>query len=298
MGKNFNENIKANNFVVLDIENPNSRGNSICSIGILIIEDGSLVRKEYSLINPEDRFDRTNSEITGITESMVLDSPTLKEYWQEIGTTLSDSVIVGHNIKYDLSVLSKALYRYDMPVPAFRYICTLDLSHSLLSAPSYKLSSLLGNLGISYDEHNALADAISKQLKEEREEIERTKTDISDLLDIVRDNISVFEQNNHQGVTAKMITDTKSALATALRFQREWQAKEENNLKEDKHLEKIGDEISDMKQGSIALINQITTVSKMRIFDPRNVHGVLSGIALSGENMEKINEKIKDLFIF
>lgn len=141
-------------------------------------------------------------------------------------------------------------------------------------------------------------DAISKQLKEEREEIERTKTDISDLLDIVRDNISVFEQNNHQGVTAKMITDTKSALATALRFQREWQAKEENNLKEDKHLEKIGDEISDMKQGSIALINQITTVSKMRIFDPRNVHGVLSGIALSGENMEKINEKIKDLFIF
>ena len=95
-----------------------------------------------------------------------------------------------------------------------------------------------------------------------------------------------------------MITDTKSALATALRFQREWQAKEENNLKEDKHLEKIGDEISDMKQGSIALINQITTVSKMRIFDPRNVHGVLSGIALSGENMEKINEKIKDLFIF
>lgn len=159
MGKNFNDNIKANNFVVLDIENPNSRGNSICSIGILIIEDGALVRKEYSLINPEDRFDRTNSEITGITESMVLDSPTLKEYWQEIGTTLSDSVIVGHNIKYDLSVLSKALYRYDMPVPAFRYICTLDLSHSLLSAPSYKLSSLLGNLGISYDEHNALADA-------------------------------------------------------------------------------------------------------------------------------------------
>lgn len=159
MGKNFNDNIKANNFVVLDIENPNSRGNSICSIGILIIEDGALVRKEYSLINPEDRFDRTNSEITGITESMVLDSPTLKEYWQEIGTTLSDSVIVGHNIKYDLSVLSKALYRYDMPVPAFRYICTLDLSRSLLSAPSYKLSSLLGNLGISYDEHNALADA-------------------------------------------------------------------------------------------------------------------------------------------
>ena len=69
MGKQFNDKAKANNFVVLDIENPNSRGNSICAIGMLVIEDGTLTRKEYSLINPEDRFDRTNSEITGITES-------------------------------------------------------------------------------------------------------------------------------------------------------------------------------------------------------------------------------------
>lgn len=93
MGKQFNDKAKANNFVVLDIENPNSRGNSICAIGMLVIEDGTLTRKEYSLINPEDRFDRTNSEITGITESMVLNSPTLKEYWPEIGTVLSNEVI-------------------------------------------------------------------------------------------------------------------------------------------------------------------------------------------------------------
>lgn len=117
MGKQFNDKAKANNFVVLDIENPNSRGNSICAIGMLVIEDGTLTRKEYSLINPEDRFDRTNSEITGITESMVLNSPTLKEYWPEIGTVLSNSVIIGHNIKYDLSVLSKAYTDMICPFP-------------------------------------------------------------------------------------------------------------------------------------------------------------------------------------
>lgn len=131
----FSSNVTNNSFVVLDIENPNSRGNSICAIGMLIVKDGALVRKEYSLINPEDRFDRTNSEITGITESMVLNSPTLKDYWPEIDSLLSSNVIIGHNIKYDLSVLSKALYRYDMPVPAFRYVCTLELSRSLLSTP-------------------------------------------------------------------------------------------------------------------------------------------------------------------
>ena len=64
------------------------------------------------------------------------------------------------------------------------------------------------------------------------------------------------------------------------------------------NLRKIEKEISQMKEGSIALVNQITTVSKIRIYDPKNLNGVLSGITLSQEQMEKINNKIKDLYIY
>lgn len=71
-----------------------------------------------------------------------------------------------------------------------------------------------------------------------------------------------------------------------------------HNKEQQEYLEKIGLEISRMKEGSIALVNQITTVSKMRIFDPRNLKGVLAGISLSEENMEKINQKVKELYIF
>ena len=53
-----------------------------------------------------------------------------------------------------------------------------------------------------------------------------------------------------------------------------------------------------MKEGSIALVNQITTVSKMRIYDPRNLRGVLAGISLTKESMEKVNKKVKELYIF
>lgn len=63
-------------------------------------------------------------------------------------------------------------------------------------------------------------------------------------------------------------------------------------------LSKIGDEIAGMKQGSIALVNQITTISKMRIYDPRNSGGVLYGVSLSEEAMEKINQKVKELYVF
>ena len=51
-------------------------------------------------------------------------------------------------------------------------------------------------------------------------------------------------------------------------------------------------------KGSIALVNQITTISKIRIFDPRNLKGVLAGISLSEEGMEKINQKVKELYVF
>ena len=77
-----------------------------------------------------------------------------------------------------------------------------------------------------------------------------------------------------------------------------WEKKEQHNKEQREYLEKIGLEISRMKEGSIALVNQITTVSKMRIFDPRNLRGVLAGISLSEENMEKINNKVKDLYVF
>ena len=106
-------------YIVLDIESPNSRGNSICAIGLLTIRNGEIADRRYSLINPEDRFGRNNSAITGITESMVLYSPTFPVYWEQIRDIVTRVPIVGHNIQYDLNVISKALDRYEIPVPEF-----------------------------------------------------------------------------------------------------------------------------------------------------------------------------------
>ena len=71
-------------YISIDIENPNSRGNSICSIGIIVVKNKKVVDEKYSLINPEDRFDINNSNITGLNYSDVKDAPTFKEYWKSI----------------------------------------------------------------------------------------------------------------------------------------------------------------------------------------------------------------------
>lgn len=61
--------------------------------------------------------------------------------------------------------------------------------------------------------------------------------------------------------------------------------------------EKIRAELNQMKTGTIALVNQITTISKQRIYNPKKDLDILSGIKISDEKMKLIDEKIKKLFI-
>ena len=151
-------------YISVDIENPNARGNSICSIGIIIVKDNKIIDKKYSLINPEDRFDINNSKITGLTYADVKDAPTFKEYWKSIEDLFKNNIIVGHNITYDLSVISKALERYDIDAPVFNYYCTLKLSRKYINTNSYSLNSLCDLLKINLDNHhNSLEDALSSQ---------------------------------------------------------------------------------------------------------------------------------------
>lgn len=62
---------------------------------------------------------------------------------------------------------------------------------------------------------------------------------------------------------------------------------------ESAYLEKIKNEISKMKYGSIAYVNQFTTISKQRIFKSP----ILSKIRLSNNSLDLLDEKIKNLYI-
>lgn len=151
-------------YISIDIENPNSRGNSICSIGIIVVKNKKVVDEKYSLINPEDRFDINNSNITGLNYSDVKDAPTFKEYWKSIKELFENNIIVGHNITYDLTVIAKALERYDIEVPIFNYYCTLKLSRNFINTNSYSLNSLCDLLNVNLENHhNALEDAKASQ---------------------------------------------------------------------------------------------------------------------------------------
>ena len=51
-----------------------------------------------------------------------------------------------------------------------------------------------------------------------------------------------------------------------------------------------------MNKDSIVLLNQVTTISKMRLYDPKNSNSILNGIVLSDDTMNKIDEALKNIF--
>lgn len=61
--------------------------------------------------------------------------------------------------------------------------------------------------------------------------------------------------------------------------------------------QKLQKEISKMKLGSIALVSQITTISKIRIYDPLHGDSTLSGVRLTPIQLDSIDRKVLELYI-
>lgn len=142
-------------------------------------------------------------------------------------------------------------------------------------------------------------DTISKTLKSEQTEINLTLQLFSRLLTMsenIMEEVNSCEQGSDE--YSQKLSTAHQYRGAASKLKDIWEEKQKHNEEEQEYLDKIGAEISQMKEGSIALVNQITTVSKMRIFDPRNLKGVLAGISLSEQNMDKINQKVKELYVF
>lgn len=141
-------------------------------------------------------------------------------------------------------------------------------------------------------------DTISKTLKEEQEEIDKTIIAISSLADMTSEALENSKSQKNPAEQKKELEKAANYLGIADKLEQSFRIKQQHNLEQQNYLKKIGEEITRMKEGSVALVNQLTTISKIRIYDPRNLRGVLAGVSLSKENMEKINEKVKELYVF
>ena len=149
-----------NRYIVFDTETPNSRNDSICSIGITVVENGTIVEERYDLVDPEARFDVFNVELHGISPEMVRYEKNFPVLWEEIEPIMNSGILVAHNAPFDLGVLGKLFRRYGICRSGDDYACTVQLGRKCLpNAPNHKLNTLCSMLNISLDHHNAASDS-------------------------------------------------------------------------------------------------------------------------------------------
>ena len=147
-------------FTAIDFETANASRASICSVGLVRMENGRIVEKLHRLINPRCAFNFHNTAVHGITAFDVRDAPCFCDVFEEMKPFLGD-VVVAHNAPFDISCLRASLERYDIAAPDFEYLCTLSLSRKALrQLPSHKLDSVARYFGLGdFNHHNALDDA-------------------------------------------------------------------------------------------------------------------------------------------
>lgn len=142
-------------------------------------------------------------------------------------------------------------------------------------------------------------NSVLKELTDEKEYIGQMLSSILSAIDLVENIVAeanTAEANSEEKKHKLLIAQNK--LKSAMILRDELEEKQKHNHEQQVYLDNIGKEISKMKEGSVALVSQITTVSKIRIFDPKNAKGILSNISLSQVSMDKINDKMKELYIF
>lgn len=147
-------------YTIIDIETPNNSNDSICSIAIINVENDKIVYKSEFWVNPEDKFDELNIKLHGITKSTVKNADTFDKVWRKISKYFTNGIIIGHNVKFDLNVICKTLYKYKISIPQFYYIDTFDLVTKFYKdLPNYKLSTVCNHMNISLiNHHNAECD--------------------------------------------------------------------------------------------------------------------------------------------
>ncbi len=150
-------------FVAIDFETANERRSSVCSLGIAVVRDSSIVEQKYWLIRPKQLyFNRFNVGIHGITEKDVEDKPNFYELWPSIKSYLENKIVVAHYASFDISVLRGVLDEYGIPYPDLKYSCTWVISRRTWPALlSHSLDLVAEYLGIDFQHHHALEDALA-----------------------------------------------------------------------------------------------------------------------------------------
>ena len=151
------------NFAAIDFETANNERTSVCSVGVVIVKDGEIVDKFYSLIHPEpDYYLYWNTRVHGLTREDTANAPVFSEVWKQVEPKITGLPLVAHNKAFDEGCLKAVHELYEMTYPNYKFYCTCRTSRKVFGKelPNHQLHTVAEFFGFDLkNHHHALADA-------------------------------------------------------------------------------------------------------------------------------------------
>ena len=146
-------------FAAIDFETANYSPDSACAIGLVVVKDSRIVRREHYLIRPTDR-QFVFTYLHGITWDDVRDAPTFAELWPTLRELITGiDFLAAHNASFDRRVLNSCCEMHRLPQPALPFVCTMRLARAFWSVYPTKLPDVCRHLKIPLKHHQADSDA-------------------------------------------------------------------------------------------------------------------------------------------
>ena len=149
------------NFVAIDVETANADMASICQIGLVKCENGTLSDEWKTYVDPEDYFDAFNVSIHGIDESVVKGAPKLPEIADVLRSYLEGTVGVCHT-HFDRVAMCQATRRYGISEIECTWLDSARVARRAWKECAWKgygLYNVCKILGYDFKHHDALEDA-------------------------------------------------------------------------------------------------------------------------------------------
>jgi len=156
--------LKEIEFSVLDFETTGLypyNGDRIIEIGIVRVGWNKNLDEFSSLVNPQIPIPPEVSKINHITDAMIQEAPTMDTFLDGILKFIGNSVVVGHNLNFDMSFLNFQLQKIQKNKIDLWLVDTLKVAKAVLpDLGRYSLGFITQALEIQLNEaHRALADA-------------------------------------------------------------------------------------------------------------------------------------------
>ena len=153
-------------FCVLDLETTGGspRDCAITEIGAVKHRGGDLLGSFQTLVDPGLAIPPSITFLTGITQAMVVDAPTIHSAYPAFVEFIGDAVVVGHNVRFDLSFLGAAARQLGYPPLSPDFVDTAALARRLVrdEVRNLRLRTLAAHFRSPIaPNHRALDDAMA-----------------------------------------------------------------------------------------------------------------------------------------